>query len=61
EALLQAARAAAGRIPALAQLLGLAIPPPPMASKKASPRRPVPPPPPRPGDTAASAGEPEPT
>jgi hypothetical protein len=50
DALLDAARQAAGRIPALAQLLGLAIPPPPSALKKAAPRgpRPVPPPPPRP-------------
>lgn len=49
EALLNAARQAAGRIPALAQLLGLAIPPPPMATKKGGPPRPRPvPPPPRP-------------
>jgi len=46
DALLNAARQAAGRIPALAQLLGLALPPPPVATKKGPPRqRPVPPPP----------------
>ena len=54
DALLNAARQAAGRIPALAQLLGLAIPPPPMATKKGGAPRPRPvPPPPRPQTTPA--------
>jgi len=56
EPLLNAARQAAGRIPALAQLLGLAIPPPPSPTKKAAPRpRPAPPRPAAP--PAESAGE----
>ena len=56
EALLNAAKQAAGRIPALAQLLGLALPPPPMATKKGGPPRPRPvPPPPRPQSPAPRA------
>jgi hypothetical protein len=44
------ARAAAGRVPALGRLLGMAIPPPPPPAGSARPqaRPPVPPPPPRP-------------
>lgn len=60
DALLNAARQASGRIPALAQLLGLSIPPPPGAMKKAPPRaRPVPPPPtpPRPDRGPSPPGE----
>ena len=57
EELLQAARAAAGRVPALAPMLGIEMPPPPGPPKKRGPRRPrpakaaappPPPPPPRP-------------
>ena len=42
EALLKAARNAAGRIPALSQLLGMAIPPPPAPMKRLPPRPPRP-------------------
>ena len=42
-ALLQAARQAAGRIPALATLLGMSIPPPPMPMKRIPPRPTSPP------------------
>jgi hypothetical protein len=45
--LTDAAKAAAGQIPALASLLGLPMPPPPGAARKPAPK-PVPPPPPPP-------------
>ena len=61
EALLQAARQQAGRIPALTTLLGISMPPPPGPVRRIPPRpgtgsggeakRPVPPPPPRPQPT----------
>ena len=54
EPLMRAAQQAAGRIPALAQLLGMSIPPPPSPVKRAGARRPVPPPPPRAAATAAA-------
>ncbi|HEX7167213.1 MAG TPA: hypothetical protein VF230_09555 [Acidimicrobiales bacterium] len=61
--LVQAAQQAAGRIPALAQLLGLAIPPPPMAPKGgARPSRgarPIPPPPRPPTPPAPAAPVPD--
>jgi hypothetical protein len=60
EPVLQQARQAAGRIPALSTLLGLTIPPPPTAMKRIPPRpstppppRPSPPPPPPPPPPAA--------
>jgi hypothetical protein len=50
----QAATEAAGRIPALAKLLGLAMPPPPRPSAQ----RPLPPRPPRPAAAPATAAAP---
>ena len=53
--LLDAARAAAGQIPALAPLLGLPMPPPPGANRR--PPKPPPPPPPTPPASPAPAAE----
>lgn len=53
----QAATEAAGRIPALAKLLGLAMPPPPRPSAQ----RPLPPRPPRPPRPATTPDTPAPT
>ncbi|MBV9664430.1 MAG: hypothetical protein JOZ37_10730, partial [Actinobacteria bacterium] len=56
--LTDAAKAAAGQIPALASLLGLPMPPPPGAARKPPPKpgaKPTPPPPPPPADAADAA------
>lgn len=60
--LTDAAKAAAGQIPALAPLLGLPMPPPPGAARKPPPRpsAPLPPPPPPPAPPAADAEPPAP-
>ena len=54
--LTDAAKAAAGQIPALASLLGLPMPPPPGAARKPAPK-PVPPPPPPPAPPAPAVAE----
>ena len=56
--LAEAAKAAAGQIPALAPLLGLKMPPPPGGGRKVPPKpTPPPPPPPPPATEAAEAAE----
>jgi hypothetical protein len=55
---LQAARNAAGRVPALAKLLGIGIPPPPGPPRR--PLRPPPPPPPTAPSDRAEVGRPAP-
>jgi hypothetical protein len=56
--LLDAARAAAGQIPALAPLLGLPMPPPPGANRRPAKPKPPPPPPPAPQPSPAAQDNP---